>query len=102
MRLATAVLAVTLIGASVLARALADDSQHDHASHSPAPGETAPAELVLPDHLREKLVGEMWAISEGMGLLLTHLAMGDADSAASVAGKIRDTFILKQELSQDE
>ena len=102
MRLATAVLAVTLIGASVLARALADDSQHDHASHYRAPGEAASAELVLPDHLRENLVVEMRAISESMGLLLTHLAMGDADSAAGVAGKIRDTFILKQELSQEE
>ena len=102
MRLVTAFLAVTLIGASVPGRALADDPQHDHTSHHRAPGETAPAELVLPEYLREKLVVEMWAISEGMGLLLTHLAMGDADSAASVAGKIRDTFILKQELSQEE
>ena len=102
MRLVTAFLAVTLIGASVSGRTLANDPQHDHDSHHRAEGEAPPAELVLPDHLREKLVVEMRAISEGMGVLLTHLSMGDADSSADVAGKIRDTFILKQELSQEE
>jgi hypothetical protein len=102
MRLVTAVLALTLIGVSVFGRALAEDPQHDHDSHDRAEGETAPAELVLPDHLREKLIVEMRAISQGMGLLLTQLSMGDADSAATVAGNIRDTFILKQELSQEE
>jgi len=102
MRLVTAVLTVTLIGAFVPARALADDSQHDHPSHQRASGEAAPVELVLPDHLRKKLVVEMQAISEGMGTLLTRLAVGDSDGAARVAGKIRDTFILKQVLSEDE
>ena len=102
MRLVTTVLAVTLIGAFVLGNALAYDPQHNHDAKDRASGEAAPTELVLPDHLRGKLVIEMRAISEGMGLLLTQLAMGDADSAASVAGKLRDTFILKQELSQEE
>ena len=102
MRLVTAVLVLTLIGVSVFGRAFAEDPQHDHDSHHSAEGEAAPEELVLPDHLREKLIVEMRAISEGMGVLLTHLSMGDADNTADVAGKIRDTFILKQELSQEE
>ena len=102
MRLVIAVLALTLFGASIPGRVLAADPQHDHDTHERASGEAAPVELVLPDYLRGKLVVEMRAISEGMGLLLTQLALGDADSSAAVAGKIRDTFILKQELTQDE
>ena len=101
MRFATMVLVMTLVGVLVPGGTPIVRAQHDH-GHERAPGETAPTELILPDNLREALVEEMQAISEGMGLLLTNLAIGDADGSAEVAGKIRDTFLLKQDLTQAE
>jgi hypothetical protein len=88
MRLGTVLLTVALIGALAPGLARAEES--------------APLELVLPDYLLEKLLVEMNAISDGMGELLTQLSMGHTEGAADVAAKIRDTFILKQELSQEE
>ncbi|MDQ7053380.1 MAG: cytochrome c [candidate division KSB1 bacterium] len=59
-------------------------------------------QIQLPERLMSVLRKEMQLIEVGMGQLLSHLAQGKANEAATVAQNIHDSFILKRNLSPDE
>ncbi len=59
-------------------------------------------QIQLPERLMSVLRQEMQLIEAAMGQLLSHLAQGKANEAATVAMNIHDSFILKRNLSPDE
>ncbi len=85
-------------------------AQHDH--HAETPHAEAHAEVapdVAPDvaeslssELRELLDKEMWKIDDGMRHLATAVSLGDWKSTAETAFKIRDSYILKQQLTGEQ
>ena len=99
MRSVICALIVTLTGVAILGSALASDQKQE----VPTPNAgSAATQLDLPDDLRGKLIGEMKMVVKRMGVLLRHLSTGDAQKAGTTAGTIRDTFILKKGLTQEE
>lgn len=95
-----AVLSVTVVAVLLLGVTRKSTAQHDHSTH--ARSDQAPTALVLPEHLRTILTAEMRLLASGMGALLVDLSKGETDRATSVARQIRDSFILKQQLSPEE
>ena len=75
-----------------------DGDVHSHGHE--ASNDPRPEKLELPEHLSTVLRKEMVELTDGMGVLLSHLAQGNAADAAEVAEKIHKSFILKQELSK--
>jgi len=66
--------------------------------HSPE----QPAELHLSHDLKEVLNQEMNAIQKGMMAIIPAIAAGNWQSIAQLAQKIKDSFILKQKLTEDQ
>ncbi|MGH1366434.1 MAG: hypothetical protein ACRBF0_22930 [Calditrichia bacterium] len=75
-----------------------EEDHHGHDTESIVRPET----LQLPENLAAVLRMEMIEISNNMGPLLDHLSRGNSAEAASIADKIQNSFILKQQLSSDE
>lgn len=72
------------------------------AADEPPEPEGPPNPLGLPDDLSAALRREMLALEPAMGELSSHLARGSRDEAAATAMRIHDSFILKQELSEEQ
>ena len=66
--------------------------------HSPQ----QPAELHLSHDLKEVLNQEMNEIEKGMMAIIPAIAAGNWQSIAKLAQKIKDSFILKQKLTEDQ
>ena len=93
-------LVLIAFGVALLAVALAwaelDEDQHGHPAKK-----TDPAEALSPE-LRQLLVKEMQLIDSGMGELLSAISAGDWKTIEAIAGKIRHSFILKQQLTDQQ
>ena len=78
----------------------AQHTEHEHAEmHSNG---ASPEKLELPEYLRNILRIEMQQVDSGMGNLLSFLAQGNVDKSVKVAEQLHSTFILKQQLSQQD
>ncbi|TKB06395.1 cytochrome c [Desulforhopalus sp. IMCC35007] len=66
--------------------------------HSPE----QPAELHLSHDLKEVLNQEMNEIEKGMMAIIPAIAAGNWQALAQLAQKIKDSFILKQKLTEDQ
>lgn len=86
-----AIFAGIAAAAAVLSAGLA---QERHAAGSGA--------LALSPKLRAALIAEMAALKGGATELSVSLATGEWDKAARVAERMRDSYILKQQLSAEE
>jgi hypothetical protein len=80
-------------------------AQHHHDEEPAEPREHAeatsdPAEKLSPK-LRALLNKEMALIADGMGELATAISMGEWSTVEKTATKIRDSFILKQQLGKE-
>ena len=99
---------VPLLGsACVVALALGVGlAQHDHDAGTQhvdkSAAATADVAESLSPKLREMLDKEMWQIDDGMGTLATGISLGDWKTVAETAGKIRDSFILEQQLTAED
>jgi hypothetical protein len=69
--------------------------------HAAAAASQAPV-LALTPKLRAALVAEMGGIRQGMSVLAPALAMGEWETAAAQAQRIRDSYIMQQKLSPAE
>ncbi len=67
-----------------------------------APLAEEPALAGVDDRYRLLLRQEMVQVEGAMKRLLTHLARGEAELAANTASSIRDSFILRRNLSPDQ
>lgn len=67
-----------------------------------APHAAASVELRLSPKLRAALVAEMAALRDGAAELAVSLAAGEWDKVAATAGRMRDSYILKQQLTAEE
>ena len=77
----------------------AQDHEHDHKA------EINHATSVMADlspELQELLRKEMLLLRDGMCGLSTEIQQGGWESAAEIAGKMRDSFILKKSLTADQ
>ena len=81
-------------------------AQHDHHAETPhtekSAASTADVAESLSPKLRELLDKEMWQIDDGMGTLATGISLGDWKTVAETARKIRDSFILEQQLTAED
>ncbi|TKB24632.1 hypothetical protein FCL47_17525 [Desulfopila sp. IMCC35006] len=76
-----------------------------HASEvylSPKHSPKQPNELHLSHDLQEVLNQEMNEIEKGMMAIIPAIAAGNWQSIAELAQKIKDSFILKQKLTEDQ
>jgi|AMWB02.1.fsa_nt_gi cytochrome c556 len=90
---------------AVLTSAVCSIITLSHASEvhlSPKHSPTQPAELHLSHDLKEVLNQEMNAIQKGMMAIIPAIAAGNWQSIAELAQKIKDSFILKQKLTEDQ
>lgn len=78
------------------------EASQEVASQDTGATEITAGQLKLPPHFLDILRQEMIQLSGGMGALLTYMVRGEADQAAQIAMNIHDSFILKQELSEEE
>jgi hypothetical protein len=69
--------------------------------HAAAAGTQVPV-LALTPKLRAALVAEMGGIRQGMSVLAPALAMGEWETVAGQAERIRDSYIMQQKLSPAE
>lgn len=60
------------------------------------------AELHLSSDLKEVLNQEMNGIEKGMMAIIPAIAAGNWEAIANLAQKIKDSFILKQKLTEDQ
>ena len=60
-----------------------------------------PAQALSPE-LRQLLVKEMQLIDNGMGELLSAISAGNWKTIEAIAGKIQHSFILKQQLTDQQ
>jgi len=100
-------LALLLVSPFVLALALGVGlAQHDHHADTPhtekSAATTPDVAASLSPRLRELLDKEMWQIDDGMGTLATGISLGDWKTVAETASKIRDSFILEQQLTVED
>ncbi len=72
------------------------------AAEPPAKSDSAKPVLPLSPKLRSALVAEMAGIRQGVSVLAPALAMGEWQTAAAQAERIRDSYIMKQKLSPAE
>jgi hypothetical protein len=100
---------VRLVLVSVCGAALALGvglAQHDHGAETPHVKKIAVATPDVAESLSPKLRGlldkEMWQIDNGMGNLATAISLGDWKTVAETASKIRDSFILEQQLTEED
>jgi len=91
--------------ATVLALAGVEEDQHAHTAEAHEHGHTTtkpdPAQTLSPE-LRQLLIKEMQLIDKGMGDLLSAISIGDWEKSAALAGKIQHSFILKQQLGEEQ
>ena len=80
----------------------ATESHDQGHSHGEAYTGQRPQKLALPDHLLAVLRVEMNLIQAGMGTLLAHLSQGEGDAAGDVAETIQKSFVLKQQLGEED
>lgn len=74
---------------------------HDHGHSDESANAKRPSQLHLPDDIRVVLKKEMNLVEQGMKDL--HLAIEKKDSSGGkIAGKIKDSFILNQQLSEKQ
>jgi len=71
--------------------------EHDHAGAAPVA-----SELHLSPGVAKLLRQEMRAIQTGMQALIPAIASGDWQNAAGIGREIRDSFILKQQLTPQQ
>jgi hypothetical protein len=81
---------------------VAESTEAEHGHDPEVSEDVRPQNLELPKHLSAVLRREMAELLGGMSVMFTHLVQGDGTAAAEIAGKIHDSFILKQELSEED
>jgi hypothetical protein len=74
-------------------------SNISHASEQQPQGR-AIDQVTLPKELRDVLVSEMRSIQEGMESLVSAIASGDWHDVSQIAHKLRDSYIMKQKLTE--
>lgn len=80
----------------------AAETAAEPAAPAPPEPEGPPNPLGLPDDLSAALRQEMLALEPAMADLQSHIARGRREEAAAKAMQIHDSFILKQELSEEQ
>ena len=81
------------------------DTDHGHAEapeeHEHSAVETDPAASLSPE-VRQALVQEMRLIDDGMGELLSAISIGEWKTVEEIGRKIQHSFILKQQLGDEQ
>ena len=88
---------LTFAVCSIISLSQAAEVNHPK-KHSPE----QPTELHLSHDLKEVLNQEMNGIEKGMMAIIPAIAAGNWESIAKLAQKIKDSFILKQKLTEDQ
>ena len=93
-------LVLVAFGVALLVAGLAR-GDHDEDRHEHPVKPTDPAQALSPE-LRQLLVKEMQLIDNGMGELLSAISAGNWKSIEAIAGQIQHSFILKQQLTDQQ
>jgi hypothetical protein len=91
-----------LLTATLTVAELDEDRHERHGGEHPRPAEDSDPARALSPELRQLLVKEMQLIDDGMGELLSAISSGNWKTVEAIAGKIQHSFILKQQLTDQQ
>jgi hypothetical protein len=94
-------LVLVLLTAAGACHADAPDGTDEQAVGSPASADAGEG-LALPPHLRAVLIKEMLGLRQGVAELAASLSAGEWDNTQRTAVAIRDSYIMRQALTESE